>query len=307
MNMDQDMNDFNLEKIFKLLWDSKYLIIFITSFFAIISIYYTLQMPNKYKSSALIMIVDPSNNNSNSSLLSRFGGLATMAGISIPSADSGNKINLAEETIKSRDFFNKLVEDYDILPDLYASKNYNKSNKKIIYNDLYNGEKRVWNKSNKNLSLKPSNQEAYRLYRSILSIGVSDKSGYMTLSVIHVSPVFANKLITLVVSSTNSIVRQNDLIESETALTYLKNLMAIVEYSEIKDSISNLIEAQLETQMLVNIREDDYLLKYIDHPFSPEDKFSPRRSLYVLMATILGFLLGVLIVLYKGSRPAYKH
>lgn len=307
MDMDQDIDDFNLEKIFKLLWDSRYLIIFVTSFFAIVSIYFTLQMPSKYKSSALIMIVDPSNNNSNSSLLSRFGGLATMAGISIPSSDSGNKINLAEETIKSRDFFNKLISEHDILPDLYASKNYDKVNKKIIYNDSYNGEKRVWNKSNKNLSLKPSNQEAYRVYRSILSIGIDDKSGYMTLSVIHVSPLFANKLISLVVSSTNSIVRQNDLIESETALTYLKNLMATVEYSEIKDSISNLIEAQLETQMLVNIREDDYLLKYIDQPFSPEDKFSPRRSLYVIMATILGFLTGVLIILYKASRPTYKH
>jgi capsular polysaccharide biosynthesis protein len=307
MSVAKESEDFHLEKLFTLLWNSKYLIIFIASLFAVTSIYYSLQMPNKYKSSALIVVVDPSKNNSSSSMLSRFGGLASVAGISLPSSSGGDKSILAVETIKSRDFFNILILDHDILPELYAAQNYDKNRNEILYSNVFNGDKRLWN-TKKNLSLKPSNQQAYKVYRSILDVGISDKSGYMSISVTHVSPEFANQLITLVVNKTNTITRKNDLTESETALKYLTNLMSTVAYEDIKYSLSTLIESQLETQMLVNIREDDYLLKYIDKPFSPETKFSPRRSLYVIMATILGALLGILFVIYKDKKKvSFKH
>tara|TARA_B100000925_G_C21854097_1_gene407009 strand:- start:21 stop:785 length:765 start_codon:yes stop_codon:yes gene_type:complete len=253
------------------------------------------------------MIVDPSSNNVNSSILSRFGGLASVAGISIPSSSGGKKSNLAEETIKSRDFFSQLIKDNDILHDLYAAKNYDKKSKKIIYDEKYNEEKSTWNISNKNVSLKPSEQEAYIVYRSMLGIAVSDKSGYMTLSITHVSPEFAGTLIDLIVDKVNSITRQNDLIESDTALKYLKSMIGTVSNNETKDSLTNLIEAQLETQMLVNIREDDYLLRYIDKPFSPEKKYSPRRSLYVILSTLLGALFAILFVIYRDiNKTPYK-
>lgn len=297
----QKEDDLGIEMILSVLWGSKYLIILITALFAISSIYFSLQMPDKYRSSALIVVIDPSKN-SGSSMLSRFGGLASMAGISLPSSSGGDKSDLAVATIKSRDFFNKLIEDNDILPELYAAKNYNKNTQKLSYDNSYSYEKESWNKSDKNITLRPTNQEVYAFYRGILNIGVEDKSGYMTISITHVSPKFANELIRLIVIEVNSITRQNDLNESETALVYLKTLIGTVAYKEIKDSLSRLIEAQLETQMLVNIREDDYLLKYIDQPFSPENKYSPRRSLTVVMSSLLGGLLGILFALYLDLK-----
>jgi LPS O-antigen subunit length determinant protein (WzzB/FepE family) len=297
----QKEHDPGLEMIFTILWSFKYLIISITALFAISSIYFSLQMPDKYRSSALIVVIDPSKD-SGSSMLSRFGGLASMAGISLPSSSGGDKALLSVATIISRDFFNKLIEDNDILPQLYAAKNYNKNTRKLTYADSYNFETESWNKSNKNITLRPTNQEAYAFYRGILNIDIEDKSGYMTISITHVSPNFANELIRLIVTEVNSITRQNDLNESETALVYLKSLMGKVPFIEIKDSLSNLIEAQLETQMLANIRMDDYLLKYIDQPFSPEKKYSPRRSLIVVMSSLLGALLGILFALYLGLK-----
>ena len=299
--------DTSFEKYFYLLWKSKYFIILITSLFAAASIFYSLQMVDKYKSSALILVVDPSKNSSNSSILARFGGLASMAGISVPSQSGGDKSALAQETIRSRDFFNTLIKDHNILPELYAAEKYNKNTNKISYSKAYNAEKESWNVSDKNLSLKPTNQQAYLVYRSILSLGFNDKSGYMSLSIIHVSPEFANKLIRMIVDQTNSIMRSNDLKESEIALNYLTDLISKGgAYKEIKESLSSLIETQLEIQMLVNVRQDNYLLKYIDQPYSPEDKFSPRRSLYVIMSTILGALLSVLFILFRDINKASK-
>ena len=59
-----------------------------------------------------------------------------------------------------------------------------------------------------------------------------------------------------------------------------------------------MIESQLRTKMLSNIR-DDYLLSSIDPPFIPELKSSPARAVLSIMSLMLSFFMSILIVLAK--------
>ena len=79
---------------------------------------------------------------------------------------------------------------------------------------------------------------------------------------------------------------------------------------EIKESINQLIEVQLETQMLAQIH-DDYILIPLEPPFVPEEKSKPYRAIICVLATMLGGMLSVMIVLVRhyllGKETINKH
>ena len=66
----------------------------------------------------------------------------------------------------------------------------------------------------------------------------------------------------------------------------------------MKSSMNQLVQSQLETQMMAKI-STDYAIKVIEPPFIPEIKSRPSRSLISLIGTILGFVLGVFLILIR--------
>ena len=94
--------------------------------------------------------------------------------------------------------------------------------------------------------------------------------------------------------------KEKDLQESQDALNYLYEKLSESQQKEVRSSINALIESQLKTQMLGNIR-DDYLVSIIDPPFYPENKSSPKRSQIVVLATILGLMASILFVFVSES------
>ncbi len=64
----------------------------------------------------------------------------------------------------------------------------------------------------------------------------------------------------------------------------------------IQASIGQLIESQLKTKMLANVREN-YLLDPIDSPMLPDMKSKPYRTKIVIIGTLIGFVLSLLITI----------
>ena len=60
---------------------------------------------------------------------------------------------------------------------------------------------------------------------------------------------------------------------------------------------NNLIEGQLKTVALANIK-DDYLVTIIDPPFIPEVKSEPSRALICVLITLIGFVFSICISLF---------
>jgi LPS O-antigen subunit length determinant protein (WzzB/FepE family) len=64
----------------------------------------------------------------------------------------------------------------------------------------------------------------------------------------------------------------------------------------IQASIGQLIESQLKTKMLANVREN-YLLDPIDSPMLPDMKSKPYRAKIVVIGTLIGFVISLLITI----------
>lgn len=278
--------------LFKILWKGKLVIILTTFLSILLSVIFALNQNDIYKSSALVTI--QSAKASGGSSLSEYSGLASMAGIKLPSSSSSeDKTFFIIETISSRVFFSNLIQKYNLLPDLIATKSYNKEQNKSFYsNDLYNTSKKEW------VISKPSFTKSHQVFLSILNVKQDPKTKFITIEIDHESPIFAHKLLSIIIKEINLIIRDQDLRDSELSIEYLKLKVSETKLKEVKDSFNSLIGAELEKKMLADIRED-YALKIIDPPIVPEFKFKPQRSKIVIFSFLIGFFFSVFLVLLR--------
>jgi len=288
-------DEIDLRELFNVLWTAKKLIIQITAIFAIGSIAYSLSLTNYYKSESLLIARSASETQG----LSQFSGLAAMAGVSLPSSGEDKAAQMIE-LIKSRQFVKHLMTFENILPSMMAAKTYNSASQELLFNQkLYDTETKTWKgKPKKNGLIIPSYLEAHEVYIGMLSISQDKITGFISINIEHISPLFAKEFLELIIRESNELLRKKDMEESKQGLGYLTSELSKTPFVEIKESINALIEAQLETQMLAQIHQD-YILIEIEPPFIPEKKSKPSRSLICIVGTMLGGMLSVLIVLIR--------
>lgn len=270
------------------------LTILLTSLFLLIII----NIPDQYKSSALLKVSYPETSEGASGL-SRYAGIASIAGLSLPSA-SEDKGQVAIETIRSRSFVKKLISFDGVLEKLMATESYNPKTKEIKYiEDVFDSKNGKW------LKEKPTYLEAYRVYDRKMSISQEKSSGFITISFEHLSPIFAYEFTNLIIKELNKISRERDIRESNNALNYLEEQSVKTNQTNIKLSINQMIENQLRTNMLSNIR-DEYLLMPIDPPFIPERKSSPNRSTLSIIGAIFSFFFSVFFIIIREILTSNK-
>ena len=287
-------DEINLKEFFEVLWAGKKLIIIVTAVFAIISVVYALSLNNYYKSEAVLIISDDSNEGSG---ISNLTGLASVAGINVPSSGQ-DKPMLVVETLKSRAFLKHLLEFDGVLASLMATKSFDNQSQSITYDpNTYDVKNDKWlRKPSNNRKSKPSYLESYDQYLSNVSIEQDANPNLIFMSVEHLSPIFAKDFLELMINQINELLRDKDLKESSDAIAFLSTEMAKSNFVSMKDAINQLVQSKLETQMMARI-SSDYILKIVEPPFVPEKKSKPQRSLICILGTLLGGALAVLWLL----------
>ena len=286
-------DDFSFADLIEIVKKARIIVIYITLAFFITSSIYIFLSPNQYSSSTLLSIVDDSEAGGSGfqDIASRYGGLASLAGVAI-TKDSSSKSDLIIATLKSRDFFEHLSNIPDIYPYLVASKSYDSNTKILSLNDrIYNSKKMTWVKG------KPSILEAHRNFLNDLTVSKDKRTGFIYLAFQHISPEFAFKMAKTIILEANNIVRQQHLEESEKALSYLNTALKNTLEIGTKSSITTLLEAQLKVQMIANVREE-YVVRTIDQPYLPEWKAGPARLKFIFLASLLGFLTSAFFAMY---------
>lgn len=289
--------DVTLRDLFEIIFKKKLLIFIVTSLFIGLSFFYAITSPNIYKSKTLLVIKESEKSSSFAGIGSQLNGISSLAGLNL-NAGANDISSMVVETIKSRDFFNYLIEARDFKPELFASKSFDEDSKKIIYDvTKYNQESNEWLQSfDKPLQKEPSLQESYFVFIDILDIKKDDLSGFITVSISHISPYFAEELLVLIIDSVNTIFRERDLNEAIESMTFLNNESSKTKNQKTKDAIFSLMEKQLQIQMLANVKKD-YIAKVLDSPFVPEKKVKPNRILIMILGSLSGFLFSIFIAL----------
>lgn len=286
-------DEINLEEIASVIWLRKYFLLAVTFTFSLLSIFYSLLLPNYYQSESILVSTDKDN----SSSLAQYSNLASLAGLSLNSGGE-NEVFETIELIKSREFVKHILTFPDVLPSIMAAKEFSIETKELIYkSEIYDQKSNEWKgNSFRYGKSKPSYLEVHKVYLSQLNIFQDKKTNFISMSFEHVSPIFAKNFLSLVISEANNLKRQRDLDATNNALEFLMAEFKRTSFKEIKISIQNLIESQLETRMLAKVNVE-YSLSILEPPFVPELKSRPQRSVIVIISTLFGFMMTIFCIL----------
>jgi len=291
----EELIDFH--ELFEIIWKRKKFVLILTLLVSFMSILYSISLPNLYKSEAILSPINVDDTLSQN--LRNFGGLASLAGLEMPNS-MGDKKAKALEKLNSLSFYSENILPKIYLPDLMAIKSWDSSSKNILYdNNIFNTTTNKWVRDFKfPQSQKPSAQESWEVYKEIVSISEDRDTGFVRISVTHMSPYKAKDWTELIVNEINDFFRSKDKIEAETASVFLNTQIAKTNLVEVKQVIAELL--QKKTQQLALIEANEfYVFEYLDPPVVMEEKDSPNRKLIFLISTFLGLVVSLFITFLR--------
>lgn len=289
--MKEHQEEIDLHKIFSTLWDNKTIILSVTLAGFILSIFVSLILPKVWTSSSIHIINSNNNATFDGPLSSSFQGISSLSSLALGSGSYEADIAIAR--IRSKIFFQKLIESDKIAIDLYAIKGFDEKTLNPVFDkNVYNIDKEQW-------SVKPTFLELYKHYNDSLSAFLDRKTNLLHLSFSHRSPVFARDFLQKVINEFNEEMRLKSLNEANASIYFLTNKLNEIQQSDVKKSMSNVIEFQLKKQVLAMI-DENYFLETIDMPFVPEKRTSPRRSLIVIATTLLSLIFTMMLLILRS-------
>lgn len=289
-------DEIDLRELFGILWAEKWLIIGVTAIFAIASVIYALMQTDIYRAEAVLA---PANNDQNmSGLASQLGGAAALLGVNVGSS-GGDDISTAIATLRSRQFIGSFIQKNELLVPLFAGRWDKAAGEGVIDEDVYDPTTETWVAGG-----SPSEQEAYRAFSGILSIGGPDRTtGIVTIAINWHNPVEAADWVNKLVAAINTHVRTQDVSEANRAIAYLRAQLEQTQLVDMQRVFYQLIESQTRVTMLADVR-DEYVFQVIDPATVPDQKAEPRRSMMVMVGTMVGGLFALMLVYLRRKFMA---
>lgn len=296
------MDEINIKNLFKILLNHKYKLVSASLIFGIVVLSVSFLLNEKY-TSKMILKVEHSGDELSSILGSQYGDLASLAGVSI-GGGSEDLTAYAVALLQSNSFAERLMSTDGVKVNLMAARKYNFENQEIIIDaSIYDESNNEWVRNPPyKRSIIPSTLEIYEeVLKDDLTVSLDRRSGFIEVTFTHISPVFARDFLNLILKQANELKRKNDYEEASKALYFLEENLKTTNQKELRDSLTKLIESQLQTLMLVDIRED-YLLSAIEQPYLPEEEIFPPKALLTFMGLFLGFISMFMYLIILGRK-----
>lgn len=239
-----------------------------------------------FRAETLLAPVSEDEQGAMGSIASQFGGIASLAGISLGSGGSSTEQALA--TLKARSFILPFIEEHNLMPVLFA--------------DQWNDSAKAW--ISKSAGDVPTKEAAYSKFGDMLAVTSDKKNGLVTVAVEWKEPQQAAQWVNELVTRLNRHEKQLAIKETEQSIEFLKNELTKTSVLDLQQAIYRLLEAQTKKVMLANAR-DQYAFKVIDPAVAPEQKIKPKKALIVSLGFMVGLMLSVLLAfLLSAIRKA---
>lgn len=287
--METPSDEISLGDIVATLWSRRLMIVLVTVAFAVSSVAVALLLPEKYDASIVLSPVsdDAAGGKLGGSggLLSQFGGLAALGGISL-GGNSGRRAE-ALATLRSAALTEGFIADNSLLPVLFWRE--------------WDAEAKTWKSDDPDDV--PSLWKAERKFaEGIRSISEDKKTGMVTLTITWRDPRLAAEWASGLVARANSILRARAISEAQSNLNYLNEQLRKTSVVELQSAIYGLIETQIKQVMVANGSEQ-YAFRVIDPARAAEERSSPKRAMICVLGTFLGGVFACVLALVLPRRP----
>lgn len=261
--------DLDIVALWRLLWQGRWIVIGITGMFIAAGVSYALLAKEKFRAE---VIMSSSGQRSIPNALNQLGGLAALAGVSIGS----NNVAVPVAVLQSRGLAKEFIEEMKIQDELLKGK------------------------SGDDLDAR----DAVTVFvEDVRTVFEERRTGIVTLTIEWTDPTVAADWANKLVARLNDRLRSQALEEAERNVAYLRKEMAATDVVSQQQSIGRVLEAEMQKLLLAR-GNDDFALKILDRATPPKKRSSPKRTVIVVVAAILGFLVSVSYLLGRRSFEA---
>ncbi len=301
-------DEIDLRELFAALWRGKWWIVATTLVGAVIAVVVAISLPNIYRSEALLAPSAEQQGGGLAAMAAQFGGLASLAGVNL-SGGGSDKTAIAVEIGKSRQFLSHFIRQHQLEVPLMAVVKADKATGELVIDEgVYDVTGKKWVREvPPGKSVEPTDWELIKAFRDIASISQDAKSGLVTVAVDYYSPKRAKQWVDWLVADLNEAMKLRDQTDATRNITYLKAQLEKTPVADMQKVFYQLIEDQTKTLMLTEVNQE-YVFKTLDPAVVAEEKAKPKRALIAVLGTLLGGMLGVMIVLVRhaiGRSPRH--
>ncbi|MBI4745951.1 MAG: hypothetical protein HY786_05275, partial [Deltaproteobacteria bacterium] len=282
-----DEDEIDLLEYWRIIWKRRLMISILTIIIVMTTAIASLFMKDIYEARAVIIPVSSEKSGGSlSSIASQFGGIAGMAGISMPGSSSTTEII---EYLNSNALREKVIVKYDLLP--------------LLFSDNWDKEKKAWKEPKKpgliakalNVprsaikAIKPDKiqkvegvddsvptiWDGLRSLNDVVNITSDKKSNAITISAIIDDPQNAAAIVSYFITSLTDHMSGESKRVAEANRKHLEQQLAKASDPIIRQKIYILLSQQVETALMSEVKEN-FAFKVIDPPKAPDKKIKPR-------------------------------
>ena len=270
--------DIDLLELWNVFWSSRWLISAITAVFVTLAVVYALIATEWYSADVLLVPTEERSTQGLGGLVGQLGGLASLAGVSVGGGDNVEPLAV----LTSRDFTRAFIEDLDLLTVLFA--------------DDWDEERQRWKFEDP--EDWPDLRDAVKYFDEEVRSVDEDSNGLVTLTIEWTDRDTAAEWANLLVKRLNDRMRQRALQEAETNVAYLQEELTDTNVVTLRQSISRLLETELQKLMLARGNEE-FSFRVIDRAEPPKRRSKPNRILIVALALVFGGIISMFIVFVR--------
>ena len=271
-----DEDEIDLLELIRVLLRAWKTIVGITIVCVGLAVAYALHLPQVFKAEILLAPASEEKSGA-SSALSQFGGLAAMAGITVP---SDTNIERVLATLETREFLKNFINNNNLLP--------------IIFSDFWDESTDSWILDENQDEFE--NDDGVRALQGAIEVE-NDKTGLINLFIFWNDPEVAAQLANDLVRQLNQQLRDRAIADSRERVGYLERELSKTTLQDMRAVLYNLLESEKQKAMLANVNED-FALEVIDPAVVPEIREKPKRKLIVALGGICGGFLGIFAVFF---------
>lgn len=280
----------SLDELLAVAWQKRLLVLASVVLFTALAATAAYMMTPKYRAQVVMVPVKgDSVSGALSGALGQLGGLASLAGVSLPGG--GNKDeNLSFLT--SRDFLARFIQEENLLP--------------VLFDKRWDDARGKWDVDDP--ADIPTISDGVRfLDQHVRSVQEERRTGIITLSILWKDPELAARWANLMVERANRDLRERAIRDADASKEYLNRELGKTDVVELRQSIYRLIESQIKTIMLASVRQE-YAFKVIDPAVAPDptDRVRPKRLAMIVLGALAGGAFALLVIGWQFRRERLR-
>jgi uncharacterized protein involved in exopolysaccharide biosynthesis len=265
--------DGEIYDLLAVIWRGRWLVLALGATFALSGALYAALATPWYRAEVLMA---QSKDRSTDGLMSQFGGLASLAGISVGGGENAEPLAL----MKSLGFAREFIQA-EKLETVLLSRKWDAAEKR------WKGPQEDW----------PDVRDAVEYFDEEVRQVVQDKkTGLVTLAIEWKDPVVAADWANKMASRLNSRMRERAIAESTENIGFLKAEMSQANLISLQQSIGKILEMELQKLMLARSNRQ-YSFRIVDPAHAPKKKAKPLIVPFTAVGGFLGLLLGVILLI----------